>query len=131
MSKRWRVIAVALPRKTTTTTWRGPHIPPAEGWSRARDAWLAAGRAQRQVVWRVHNNVTARNELGYYRVDWVAGVPAQIDEPLAMGDGAGFLETMRAGDRIALWARAEQQAWVNTIAEATIELAYEVLQRDN
>ncbi|KAK0717467.1 hypothetical protein B0T26DRAFT_675767 [Lasiosphaeria miniovina] len=80
-----------------------------------------------KVAWRVHNNVTARSELGYYRVDWVAGVPTQVDDPLAMGDGAGFLEAMRAGDRIALWARAEQQAWVNTTAEATIELAYEVV----
>ncbi|GAP83184.1 putative sulfur metabolism negative regulator [Rosellinia necatrix] len=79
------------------------------------------------VAWRVHNNITARSESKYYRVDWVAGIPTVVEEPQAMGDGQGFLELLRSGDIVGLWARAEQQAWVNKIQGATMEIEYEVL----
>ncbi|KAI0904758.1 hypothetical protein F4823DRAFT_613824 [Ustulina deusta] len=79
------------------------------------------------VVWRVHNNITACSQYVHYRVDWVAGIPTEIDDPRAIGDGQGFLWLLRPDDVVALWARAEQQAWINMIQEATIEIEYEVL----
>ncbi|KAJ2990869.1 hypothetical protein NUW58_g2744 [Xylaria curta] len=79
------------------------------------------------VVWKVHNNITACDEYRDYRVDWVAGIPTEIDDSGAMGDGQGFLELLKPNDVIALWARAEQQAWVNKIREATIEIEYVTL----
>ncbi|KAJ8119875.1 hypothetical protein ONZ43_g3271 [Nemania bipapillata] len=79
------------------------------------------------VVWRVHNNVTASHEYRHYKVDWVAGVPTEVGDPRAMGDGEGFLELLRPNDVIVLWARAEEQAWVNKTRGATIEIEYEVL----
>lgn len=59
------------------------------------------------VVWRVHNNVTACREYRHYRVRWVAGISAKVDDPRAMGDGEGFLEILRPDDVVVLWARAE------------------------
>ncbi|KAI1114307.1 hypothetical protein F5Y14DRAFT_172207 [Nemania sp. NC0429] len=79
------------------------------------------------VVWRVHNNVTACDRYNYYAVRWTAGIPTQVHDPRAAGDGEGFLELLRPGDVVALWARAEQQAWVNKICGATIEIDYTVL----
>ncbi|KAI1305067.1 hypothetical protein F5Y03DRAFT_356414 [Xylaria venustula] len=79
------------------------------------------------VVWRVHNNITACREYRHYRVDWVAGVPTKVDDPRAIGDGQGFLELLKPSDVVVLWARAEEQAWINKIREATIEIEYEVL----
>ncbi|KAI0406615.1 hypothetical protein F4802DRAFT_87600 [Xylaria palmicola] len=79
------------------------------------------------VAWRVHNNITARTQYRNYRVDWIAGIPTEVGDPRAMGDGQGFLELLRPDDVVVLWARAEQQAWVNKIREATIEIEYEVL----
>lgn len=92
-----------------------------------------------------HNHVvTARRAWRDYRIDWVAGVPTDVQDPLAMGDGRGFLESLVPGDKIALWARAEvrttvaaagyvvleltfaqQQAWVNRVAGATIEVGFD------
>ncbi|KAI1190670.1 hypothetical protein F5B17DRAFT_427335 [Nemania serpens] len=54
------------------------------------------------VVWRVHNNITARRVYRRYRVDWVKGIPTQVDDSRAMGDGQGFLELLRGGDLVAL-----------------------------
>ncbi|KAI0445168.1 hypothetical protein F4803DRAFT_192940 [Xylaria telfairii] len=79
------------------------------------------------VVWKVHNNITASGQYRYYRVDWVAGIPTEVDASGAMGDGQGFLGLLRPDDVVVLWARAEQQAWINKIQGATMEIAYEVL----
>ncbi|KAF2965035.1 hypothetical protein GQX73_g8542 [Xylaria multiplex] len=59
------------------------------------------------VTWKVHKNITASSEYRHYRVDWVAGIPTEVDDPGAMGDGQGFLALLRPGDVVALWARAE------------------------
>ncbi|KAI3399711.1 hypothetical protein diail_5778, partial [Diaporthe ilicicola] len=58
-------------------------------------------------TWMVHHNITASRDLGNYRVDWVAGMPTDIEDPRAIGDGEGFLSALMPGDKIALWARAE------------------------
>ncbi|KAI0103375.1 hypothetical protein GGR51DRAFT_254810 [Nemania sp. FL0031] len=79
------------------------------------------------VVWRVHNGVTASSQYRHYRVDWVKGITTQVDDPRAMDDGQGFLDTLEPDNVVVLWARAEQQSWVNKAGEATIEIEYEVL----
>ncbi|KAI1123340.1 hypothetical protein F5Y10DRAFT_252048 [Nemania abortiva] len=79
------------------------------------------------IAWRVHNNITACSANRLYRVDWVAGVPAKVGNPQAMGDGQGFLEHLRPSDVVVLWARAEQQAWINKAQGAAMEIVYEVL----
>lgn len=58
-------------------------------------------------TWRVHNNITAQSKSSDYRVDWVLGLPTEVEDPLAMGDGQGFLEKLAPGCVVALWARAE------------------------
>ncbi|RYP07848.1 hypothetical protein DL765_009001 [Monosporascus sp. GIB2] len=75
-----------------------------------------------RLSWRVHNNITAREAYTYYRASWAAGTPIKVSNPRAMGDGAGFVETLKGGDRIALWARANSGGWINKISEATIDL---------
>jgi len=61
-----------------------------------------------EAGWLVHHNLTASKEFRDYRVDWDLGAVMKIDEDLpSMGDGAGFLESLRGGDAVALWARAE------------------------
>lgn len=100
---------------------------PGEARDYLRNHGWAMVESNGTVVWRVHNNITACSEYRHYRADWVAGVPTEVDDPRAMGDGQGFLELLRPDDVVALWARAEQQAWINKIQEATIEIEYKVL----
>ncbi|KUI60496.1 hypothetical protein VP1G_07687 [Cytospora mali] len=78
-----------------------------------------------RVTWLVHHNITARREWRNYRVDWEANELIEMRDPPAMGDGEGFLDALRPGDKIALWARAEQIQWVNRVAEAVIEIGYD------
>ncbi|KAJ8129669.1 hypothetical protein O1611_g3957 [Lasiodiplodia mahajangana] len=59
------------------------------------------------IVWRVHNNVTASSQSRHYRVEWIRGVPTQVDDSRAMGDGRGFLELLEPDNVVVLWARAE------------------------
>ncbi|CDO76437.1 hypothetical protein BN946_scf184781.g14 [Trametes cinnabarina] len=42
------------------------------------------------------------------------------------GSGAGFLEALRPGDRVALWMRAQYPGWANTVAGASVEIVYDV-----
>ncbi|KAI1170385.1 hypothetical protein F4777DRAFT_569451 [Nemania sp. FL0916] len=107
----------------------GTFPTPGNAWEHFRShGWdFVEGNSNETVVWKVHNNITASSEYRHYRVDWVAGVPTNVEDPAAMGDGQGFLELLAPDDVVALWARAEQQAWVNRIQEATIQIEYEVL----
>lgn len=77
-------------------------------------------------TWMVHHNITASREWRNYRVDWLADTPTDIEDPIAVGDGEGFLSALMPGDKVALWARAEQQAWTIRVAEAFIEIVFEV-----
>ncbi|KAJ8089244.1 hypothetical protein PM082_014492 [Marasmius tenuissimus] len=84
-----------------------------------------------KVVWKVHNNITARSEPREYRVEWAAGEKVDLTEEregmeVGIGDGEGFIECLQPGDRIALWARAEQAAWLHRVAEASIAIEYDV-----
>jgi len=93
----------ACPEDAITDTFRAPiearEKLAAQGWDFVEN--------RNRVVWKVHNNITACADYNRYRVDWVLGVPAEIDDPRATGDGENFLELLQPGDRVALWARAE------------------------
>ncbi|RWA04784.1 hypothetical protein EKO27_g10324 [Xylaria grammica] len=132
-SHTWFEASILRPRSEASTaavlsnTVMGNFPTPREARDYLRDhGWDMVDR-NGVVVWKVHNNITARSVYNSYRVDWVAGVPTKVDDPQAMGDGQGFLELLRPDDIVVLWARAEQQAWVNKVQEATIEIEYEVL----
>ncbi|TGJ88104.1 hypothetical protein E0Z10_g638 [Xylaria hypoxylon] len=131
-SHTWYETSILRPQsESTATTIINTNMENFRTPGEARDYLRSHGwdmvESNGTVVWRVHNNVTACREYRHYRVDWVAGIPTEVDDPRAMGDGQGFLELLRQDDVVTLWARAEQQAWVNKIQEATIEIEYEVL----
>ncbi|KAK1217872.1 hypothetical protein PQX77_019463 [Marasmius sp. AFHP31] len=83
----------------------------------AREMFLDNGlqfksAGDKNVVWKVHNNITAQSEPREYCVEWVAGGKVDLTEEkegmeVGIGDGEGFIECLKPGDRIALWARAE------------------------
>ena len=58
-----------------------------------------------KLAWRVHKTLTSHSQPTWYSVTWIEGVPKEVGNPLAMGNGAGFLENLREGDRVALWVR--------------------------
>ncbi|KAI0474744.1 hypothetical protein F4859DRAFT_514594 [Xylaria cf. heliscus] len=132
-SHTWYEASILRPRSRTSTAVAliNPDLGNFRNPGKARKPLRNQGwdmvRSNRTVFWRVHNNITACSEYRDYRVDRVAGIPTKIDDPRAMGDGQGFLELLRPDDIVVLWARAEEQAWVNKIREATIEIVYEVL----
>ena len=59
-------------------------------------------------MWKIYNNKNTLRGIICKRVTWVTGISTKVGNSLAVGDGAGFLETLEEGDRIALWARAEE-----------------------
>ncbi|KAL0563736.1 hypothetical protein V5O48_018328 [Marasmius crinis-equi] len=97
----------------------------------ARFGLLFKGRGKKDVVWRVHHNITARSEFTEYDIEWTEGQVVESKEEekgmgIGIGDGKGFVESLRKGDRVALWARAEQHNWRNIVDEAMIVITYEV-----
>ncbi|KAM4055923.1 hypothetical protein HRG_002849 [Hirsutella rhossiliensis] len=80
-----------------------------------------------QITWRVCSNITARSDYRNYRVEWQRGVKTEVDDERAVGKGEGFLELLEPGCIVVLWARAEQQLWVNHVAAASIEIEYGLL----
>lgn len=75
------------------------------------------------LTWKVHNNITAQEKYANHRVDWVAGMETEVENPDAMGDGRGFLERLTPGCIIALWARAEVS---QTHQNATVTSSYNI-----
>jgi len=66
--------------------------------------WDFVRPSGRNLVWKVRE---VRNEPGgycHYRVTWVASAPTVRTEQDVMGNGTGFLDTLKQGDRVALWA---------------------------
>ncbi|PHH89926.1 hypothetical protein CDD83_4933 [Cordyceps sp. RAO-2017] len=80
-----------------------------------------------QITWRVCNSITARSKYKNYRVEWRRGLDTEVEDERATGKGEGFLELLQPGFAIVLWARAEQRAWINRVAAASIEIEYELL----
>ncbi|KAF3765306.1 hypothetical protein M406DRAFT_355861 [Cryphonectria parasitica EP155] len=98
---------------------------PTDARQELRERGWAIVERDGRSSWKVHHNITARREWHDYRVDWRAGIHIQTQEPMAAGSGEGFLDALGPGARVALWARAEQQAWRVKVAEAVIEMGVE------
>ncbi|KAI1382643.1 uncharacterized protein F4822DRAFT_101581 [Hypoxylon trugodes] len=78
------------------------------------------------VMWRVCNNITALMEWRNYKVEWVRGVETMVKDEKAQGKGEGFLELLKPGCIVVLWARAERGCF-NEVTAATIEIEYEMI----
>lgn len=63
-----------------------------------------------RLTWRVCNNVTARRDYRDYTVQWQRGVRTEVEDERAVGRGEGFLERLKSGSIVVLWARAEVSA---------------------
>ncbi|OJD40289.1 ubiquitin-protein ligase [Diplodia corticola] len=93
----------------------------------AEAGWDFVEGEEGSVVWKVCNNITAKDEYSDYVVEWGRGVAADAKDTEAVGKGKGFLERLDSGCVVVLWARAEQQCWENSVEQASIEIEYEVL----
>ncbi|KAI0872859.1 hypothetical protein GGS24DRAFT_465714 [Hypoxylon argillaceum] len=132
-SHSWYEASIARPRPEASTVeallntnGRNFRVP-----EEARDYFGSHGwdmvERNDSVVWKVHNNITACMKYRHYTVEWVAGIPTEVGDPRAMGDGEGFLGLLQPDDLVILWARAEEQSWTVNPQQATIEIEYEVL----
>lgn len=86
---------------------------------------------QESMVWPVQRNRVAHPTFAHYHVEWRA--PADPDADVAerarergCGSGAGFLETLRPGDVVALWMRAQYPGWANHVNDASVKVLYDV-----
>ena len=78
------------------------------GWDLVRRDDEGVGDGSAKTSWFVHTNITARAQYHNYRVRWVRGVVDEVPRnPRVVGDGRGFLDALRPGDRVVLWALAE------------------------
>ncbi|KAB2581147.1 hypothetical protein BFW01_g10788 [Lasiodiplodia theobromae] len=90
--------------------------------------WDFAKSEDGKVAWTVQCNRVAHRAPVDHEVCWrrheCRAKPEGDDD--GKGDGAGFLELMRPGDRVALWGRAQFPSWVNNVESAEITVDYEV-----
>ncbi|KAH8767290.1 hypothetical protein F5883DRAFT_714577 [Diaporthe sp. PMI_573] len=89
------------------------------------DRWLVVNHNGRET-WVVHHGNRMFPDWKNCRVDLSADIPTDIGDPRAVRDGEGFLSALMPGDKIVLWAAAEEPAWAITVAEAVIEVVYDV-----
>ncbi|KAJ3575024.1 hypothetical protein NP233_g1367 [Leucocoprinus birnbaumii] len=86
--------------------------------------------------WLVQMNAQASRHIRTHTVTWSRSTSfntsgdgglneEEYDEKTGSGRGLGFVEALRAGDRIALVARALYPGWENNVYEAEIEVAYQ------
>lgn len=59
-----------------------------------------------------------------HEVEWRRGAVQEI-EP-GKGIGKDFVEKLRPGDRVGVWARALYPGWVNHVKEVGVEIVVEV-----
>ncbi|KAF8657970.1 hypothetical protein AX16_002131 [Volvariella volvacea WC 439] len=78
-------------------------------------------------TWVVQRNKRADPEERTHEVVWKRGEcrPLNMDED-GSGNGPGFVESLKGGDRIALVARARYPGWANLVKKATIEIFYSI-----
>ncbi len=95
---------------------------------RLRIGWSLVPTGEGKVSWHIQSNKVAGREYEEYTVEWRTGVSADADDARAhgQGDGKGFVEALRPGDRVGLLMRAQYPGWQNTLRHASVELMYEV-----
>ncbi|KAH9848911.1 hypothetical protein C2E23DRAFT_412835 [Lenzites betulinus] len=96
-----------------------------------------------QTTWLVQRNRVADDTCGRYEVKWDDRAPSSyIDSILTWmyqwndthkgqqatmggyGIGKGFLDALRPGDRVGLWARAQYIGWENVLRDATVKICF-------
>lgn len=79
-------------------------------------------------VWHIQSNRVRAREFERHTIEWEAGEVADTEDAIARGcgDGAGFLDALRPGDRVGLWVRAMYPGWENHVMEAGVWLMYDV-----
>ncbi|KAF2087634.1 hypothetical protein K490DRAFT_65464 [Saccharata proteae CBS 121410] len=88
-----------------------------------RHGWAFVEHNGRQG-WKIQHNVTARPHYRVHEVEWNVNKP--MDPIEGTGDGDGFVETLKPGDRIAVYARAMFPGWANHVAEFQIDVRYSI-----
>ncbi|KAI0748515.1 hypothetical protein C8Q80DRAFT_743955 [Daedaleopsis nitida] len=96
-----------------------------------------------ELVWRVQSNRGAEREFQRHVVEWgpetsatarrrpaAADAPGSVEDSeeygMGDGDGAGFVDALRPGDRVGLWTRVMYGGWQNHTKSARVELVYDV-----
>ena len=95
---------------------------------RLRIGWSLVPAGGEKVSWDVQSNRVAGKDYERYTVEWRAGesADAEVARSRGEGDGRGFLDALRPGDRVGLLMRAQFPGWQNTLRHASVELMYEV-----
>ncbi|KAJ6480593.1 hypothetical protein C8R47DRAFT_1218782 [Mycena vitilis] len=99
---------------------------PVELDSAAYDTKLeveGAGPEGNESRWPVQKNFCASNESREHVLTWNAGAVASQSDT-GSGDGEGFVERLKAGDRIAVIARARFPGWSNVVERVEVSLSY-------
>ncbi|KAH7054268.1 hypothetical protein B0J12DRAFT_777755 [Macrophomina phaseolina] len=86
---------------------------------------------RRGVLWKLQANLVAGEAYRVHEGEWwKVGEERQRewggDENEGRGDGAGFADVLRPGDRVGVWARAMLPGWVNDVDEVKVEVRYSV-----
>ncbi|OJD33413.1 uncharacterized protein BKCO1_3000096 [Diplodia corticola] len=98
---------------------------------------------RRGVLWKVQTNVVASTDYHVHEGEWrrsnehyweargeEGGEGEAEAEGAAVetgcGDGLGFVDEMKVGDRVGIWARAMFPGWVNDVDEVSVEIRYSV-----
>ncbi|KAI1466651.1 uncharacterized protein F4812DRAFT_60811 [Daldinia caldariorum] len=79
-----------------------------------------------RIEWRVCNNSEAHREWQDYKVEWTRGLRADSKDDDRVGKGAGFVELLKPGYIVVLWARTGLRSWCSKVRAATIEIEYEL-----
>ncbi|KAJ7082337.1 hypothetical protein C8R44DRAFT_652734 [Mycena epipterygia] len=123
----WFEAAILRPtRPESESLSRRAVDPPGDMLAAVRDAGFVEVNATGESTrWMVQKNFTASRETRQHCVTWNAdstAVPGNNE--LGSGDGAGFVERLMGGDRIAVIARALYPGWSNSVERAHVSVCY-------
>ncbi|TBU35493.1 hypothetical protein BD311DRAFT_4301 [Dichomitus squalens] len=93
-----------------------------------QQGWTLVPNAEDRYAWHVQSNKVAEAAFGRYAVEWRAGqsFDTQDAEEHGYGNGTGFLQALRPGDRVGLVMRAQYGGWENLLRHADVKLVYDV-----
>ena len=79
---------------------------------------------EESIVWHIQSNVCASDREREHEVCWIKNKESESDP--GAGKGEEFLETLRPGDCIGVWARARYPGWANFVEEVDVEIKVKV-----
>ncbi|KAI1805912.1 hypothetical protein F4811DRAFT_193709 [Daldinia bambusicola] len=88
--------------------------------------WEFVAAEDGRIEWKVCNNSEAHREWQDYKVEWTRGVRADSKDDDREGKGVGFVELLKPGYIVVLWARTGLRSWCSKVRAATIEIEYEL-----